>query len=96
MSATYADLSDKVVLVTGGANGIGASLVRSFSEQGARVFFCDQDKKRGAALSKALGNRVGFHLVDLKKESQIKLWVRRIQKTVGTCLLYTSDAADDS
>ena len=68
MSATYADLSDKVVLVTGGANGIGASLVRSFSEQGARVFFCDQDKKRGAALSKALGNRVGFHLVDLKRK----------------------------
>ena len=33
MSATYADLSDKVVLVTGGANGIGASLVRSFSNR---------------------------------------------------------------
>ena len=95
MSATYADLSDKVVLVTGGANGIGASLVRSFSEQGARVFFCDQDKKRGAALSKALDNRVGFHLVDLKKESQIKLWVRRIQKTVGTIHVLINNAASD-
>ena len=57
---TYADLSDKVVLVTEEPM-VSELLVRSFSEQGARVFFCDQDKKKGAALSKALGNRVVFH-----------------------------------
>ena len=95
MSVTYADLSDKVVLVTGGANGIGASLVHSFSEQGARVFFCDQDKTGGAALSEALGDRVCFRLVDLKKESQIKLWIRRIQKQVGKIHILINNAASD-
>src|SRR5678815_5629979 len=37
--ATYDDLASKVVLVTGGANGIGAATVRAFHAQGARVYF---------------------------------------------------------
>ena len=32
-----ADLEDKVVLVTGGAGGIGSVISKSFAKQGARV-----------------------------------------------------------
>ena len=43
----YDDLKDQTVLITGGATGIGAALVRSFAEEGANVFFCDiQEKDR--------------------------------------------------
>ena len=35
--ATYPSLSDRTVLVTGGATGIGAALVEHFAVQGARV-----------------------------------------------------------
>ena len=35
----YPDLKGKIVLLTGGANGIGAATVRMFVRAGARVFF---------------------------------------------------------
>ncbi len=39
--ASYPSLSVRRVLITGGASGIGAALVRGFVEQGARVAFLD-------------------------------------------------------
>ena len=39
--ATYPSLKDKVVIVTGGASGIGEAIVRGFVQQHARVFFFD-------------------------------------------------------
>jgi NAD(P)-dependent dehydrogenase (short-subunit alcohol dehydrogenase family) len=41
--ATYPSLQGKVVLVTGGGDGIGAAMVDAFSKQGAEVFFVDID-----------------------------------------------------
>ena len=42
--ATYPSLRDRVVLVTGGASGIGASIVEHFCAQGSRVAFLDIDR----------------------------------------------------
>jgi NAD(P)-dependent dehydrogenase (short-subunit alcohol dehydrogenase family) len=39
-----------VVLITGGANGIGAALVGAFADQKARVAFLDIDADAGEAL----------------------------------------------
>jgi len=39
--AIYPSLRDRAVLVTGGASGIGASIVSHFAAQGARVAFLD-------------------------------------------------------
>jgi NAD(P)-dependent dehydrogenase (short-subunit alcohol dehydrogenase family) len=39
--ATYPSLKDRVVLITGGASGIGESMVSHFARQGARVAFFD-------------------------------------------------------
>ena len=41
--ATYPSLIDRTVLITGGATGIGASLVEQFAGQGAKVGFIDID-----------------------------------------------------
>ena len=43
MTASYHDIDGKSVLVTGGASGIGASIVRAFCAQGAHVGFFDID-----------------------------------------------------
>jgi NAD(P)-dependent dehydrogenase (short-subunit alcohol dehydrogenase family) len=39
--ATYPSLNDRSVFITGGGSGIGASLVRHFAAQGAKVAFVD-------------------------------------------------------
>ena len=44
-----------MVLVTGGANGIGAATVSAFCDQDARVFFCDLDGTSGKAHAKGAG-----------------------------------------
>lgn len=49
MSAVYASLAGKRVLITGGASGIGADLVRAFVGQKSRVVFLDIDDKAAAA-----------------------------------------------
>ena len=57
MAAIYPDLEGKVVLITGGASGIGATLVERFAAQGARVGFLDIDAGAGTALQERLGRR---------------------------------------
>jgi NAD(P)-dependent dehydrogenase (short-subunit alcohol dehydrogenase family) len=48
--ATYPSLKDRVVFVSGGGSGIGASIVAHFAEQGAKVGFVDIDEAASTAL----------------------------------------------
>ncbi len=48
------DLKDHVALVSGGARGIGASTVRAFAAEGARVVLVDRDAAASGALAAAL------------------------------------------
>lgn len=47
-------LQNKIVFVTGGANGIGRSIVKAFCEEGADVTFCDMDEEVGKRLSEEM------------------------------------------
>jgi len=87
--AIYADLKSAAVLITGGANGIGAATVRAFHAQGAAVFFCDVDVPAGKALAKEL--RCHFNRVDLRQEREICAWVR----DVGNVRVLVNNAAND-
>ena len=42
-TATYPSLNGKIVFITGGGGGIGASIVNAFCEQNSKVFFVDID-----------------------------------------------------
>lgn len=61
--AVAIDLSGNVTLVTGGATGIGAGVVRQFAQAGSAVFFSYTGNAQGAealvAELKAAGHRVG-------------------------------------
>ena len=52
--ASYPSLKDKVVLITGGASGIGESIVVNFLQQGSKVAFLDKEKELGNQLVKKL------------------------------------------
>jgi NAD(P)-dependent dehydrogenase (short-subunit alcohol dehydrogenase family) len=54
MTAVYPSLRGRVVLVTGGASGIGAEEVTQFVRQGAKVAFFDIADPAAAALIKSL------------------------------------------
>lgn len=47
-------LPNKIVFVTGGANGIGRSIVKAFCKEGADVTFCDMDEEAGKRLSEEM------------------------------------------
>jgi NAD(P)-dependent dehydrogenase (short-subunit alcohol dehydrogenase family) len=93
--AQFMELKDQAVIVTGGANGIGAATVRAFHEQGARVFFCDKDGDRGEKLAAELGANVSFHRVDLVSESEILSWTASIKRTAKTIRALVNNAAWD-
>ena len=48
--ATYPSLAERVVLITGGASGIGAEMVRQFAHNGARAAFLDIQDEAAQAL----------------------------------------------
>ena len=60
--ATYPSLKGRTVLVTGGASGIGESIVRHFAAQGSRVGFIDLNGEAGRALTGELGFEPSYTL----------------------------------
>src|SRR5579871_5350448 len=86
--AVYPSLRDRVVLVTGGATGIGESMVRHFAHQGARVAFFDVQDGPAIALRNELsisGCSAPLYLhCDLSDVTAIKENVGRVLAAMGT------------
>src|ERR1700677_231019 len=56
-------LNEKVVLITGGTDGLGAALANRLVEEGGRVAVCGRDASRRAAAERRLGDAGGDALV---------------------------------
>ena len=93
--ATYEELAGRLVLITGGANGIGQAMVEAFHAQGAVVCFCDLDDRAGVRLAKRLGDRAEFAKVNLCREAGIKHWVADLAKRHGDIQVLINNAARD-
>jgi len=93
--ASYPELKDRVVVLTGGASGIGAATVRRFHDQGARVWFCDVDVAAGKALAAELGERSHFKKADLRREAQVRAWLEQVGKKEGRIDVLVNNAARD-
>ena len=94
-SPIYPDLAGKTVLITGGANGIGAAMVRRFHEQKSRVFFCDVDRSAGSGLVDELSGGVVFKAVDLREEAEVENWIAGIVPQRGPIHVLVNNAACD-
>lgn len=64
-----ARLTGKTVIVTGGASGFGAGIVRKFAAEGARVLIADINIEAAEALAKELGAKAVE--VDVSKDDSV-------------------------
>lgn len=64
--------TNKTVIVTGGANGIGEGCVRVFHRENASVVILDSDTKNAEKLRNELGTKVLFVECDISKEANVK------------------------
>jgi NAD(P)-dependent dehydrogenase (short-subunit alcohol dehydrogenase family) len=84
-------LRDKVVVVTGGANGIGRAMCRRFAEEGAQaVVVADINADAASAVAGAIG---GWGLaVDVASESDVQAMADQVLKKHGHIDLFCSNA----
>jgi NAD(P)-dependent dehydrogenase (short-subunit alcohol dehydrogenase family) len=61
----FSTLKDKVIVLTGGANGIGAATVTDLHKTGAKIVFGDFDAPNGERLASTLGTNVTFLRTDV-------------------------------
>ncbi|MDA9398275.1 SDR family NAD(P)-dependent oxidoreductase [Bradyrhizobium sp. CCBAU 45389] len=96
---SYAGLADRVVLITGGASGIGAAFVRAFAGQGARIAFLDIDEAAGAALvadvAAASGTAPLFVPCDLLDIDALHTAMAEVRRKLGDAAVLVNNAAND-
>ncbi|HTR36164.1 MAG TPA: SDR family oxidoreductase [Bryobacteraceae bacterium] len=82
---------DQVVVVTGGANGIGRALCRRFAAEGAKaVVVADVDEQGAREVAAVIG---GWGVcVDVSSESDVQSLVDRVLKKYGRIDLFCSNA----
>ena len=93
--ATYPSLKGRTIVVTGGASGIGESIVRHFAAQGSRVGFIDLNGEAGRMLAGELGAAVHFEEADLTDIDALKQAIVNIRTTLGPITVLVNNAAHD-
>ena len=73
------ELTSKIILVVGGASGIGRATVELCTALGAKVILADVDEKAGALVAQKTGAK--FIRVDLADEASIIAMYRQIDAT---------------
>jgi len=98
MAAIYSDLAGKIVLVTGGASGIGEAIVRRFAQQKSIVVFFDIKVEEGTRLARELsdqGLNAHFLKVDLTDIGALRAGVADARKAHGPINILVNNAAHD-
>ena len=76
-------LNNKVSIITGGATGIGKATVETFAKEGAKVIFCDINKKQGLLNQKkfnSMGLDTFFIQSDVSNEADVKKMINFVVK----------------
>ncbi len=98
--ASYPSLLDRTVLLTGGADGIGAGMVEEFVKQGSKVAFLDINAARAAetvARCQDLSPRHAprFYEVDLTDIPALQAAVAQARRDLGGVTVLVNNAASD-
>ena len=85
-------MKEKVVLVTGGAAGIGKATALRFTEEGAKVVICDVNDEAGQETVKLLGEDASFYKVNVAKRDEVQKWVDDVVARYGRVDVMVSNA----
>jgi D-xylose 1-dehydrogenase len=94
--ATYPSLHGRVVFVTGGASGIGASFVTEFYAQGCKVAFVDLSEAEGQALAGRLGEESWFRRCDVTDAAALQAAIRDAAEALGPITVLINNVANDT
>jgi D-xylose 1-dehydrogenase len=97
--AVYPTLRDRSIVITGGATGIGESLVHHFAHQGARVAFIDIQDEPAHQLVNALiadGCPAPLYIpCDITNVATLQAAVQQVLASFGTVDVLVNNAAND-
>ena len=97
--ATYPSLKERVVLITGGATGIGASVVAHFARQGSRVTFVEVQDEPAQQLVDSLASegcpKPHYIHCDITDLDALKAAVHQVLATHATIDVLVNNAAND-
>jgi NAD(P)-dependent dehydrogenase (short-subunit alcohol dehydrogenase family) len=96
----YPSLREQLVLITGGASGIGAALVEEFAAQGSRVAFLDIDRSSGEKLAAGLATKCShapaFVVCDVTDIAGLQAAVAEVEARFGTIGVLVNNAGNDA
>lgn len=92
--AIYPSLKGKTVFVSGGAQGIGAEIVKAFVAQGAQVAFLDLDETASVALTEGIGG-VEYQNCDLRDIAAMQTVLAKLTERLGSPDVLVNNAARD-
>ena len=72
---------DKIVLITGGAAGIGQATAKRFAEEDAQVVICDLNEEAGRKTAQELG--VDFYKVNVVDRQDVQNWIDAVFEKYG-------------
>lgn len=100
MFATYPSLRDRLVLITGGASGIGEAIVEAFVSQDAQVVFLDIQDTAAQKLMERLANQArhlpAYYPCDLTDISALQTTVAQIIDRFSTVDVLINNAGNDA
>ena len=96
----YPSLDNRVVFVSGGGSGIGASLVEHFAAQGASVAFCDINQAASETLAAQLTGSCKhtprFGVCDVRDIDALQAHLRQVEMDLGAIRVLVNNAGNDS
>lgn len=86
------DLSGRVALVTGGAQGIGLAVAKRMYNSGAHVVICDIDRNLGQAAIDTMPKRSSFKNLDVTDAKIVDSTVQEISSSLGNIDILVNSA----
>jgi len=76
-------LKDKVVIVTGGGQGLGEAFAKGCAKEGAKVVITDVNEKNGQKVQQEIGESALFIRTDVSSRQEVQAMVNEVMKRFG-------------